>query len=56
MSQPDARGEPAPEPPDAAFPLLPLEHIDDTPARRLLAHDLEHIAWADDDALYPPPD
>jgi hypothetical protein len=56
MRRPDAHGEPADEPADAALPLLNFEHIDDTPAQRLLAHDLEHIAWADDDTFYPPPD
>lgn len=30
---------------------------DDVPARRLLAHDLEHIVWDDDgEAPVPPPD
>jgi hypothetical protein len=30
---------------------------DDVPARRLLAHDLEHIVWDDDGEVpVPPPD
>lgn len=30
---------------------------DDVPARRLLAHDLEHLVWDDDgDQPVPPPD
>lgn len=30
---------------------------DDVPARRLLAHDLEHLTWDDDgEGAVPPPD
>jgi hypothetical protein len=38
-----------------AKPVLRAD--DDVPARRLLAHDLEHIVWDDDgDERVPPPD
>jgi hypothetical protein len=37
-------------------PVSALED-DDPPARRLLAHDLEHLVWDDDgEATAPPPD
>ena len=36
---------------------LPAIQDDDVPARRLLAHDLEHLAWDHDgDDGAPPPD
>jgi hypothetical protein len=38
-------------------PVTMLRSDDDVPARRLLAHDLEPIAWDDDgDGVLPPPD
>jgi hypothetical protein len=57
MSHHDARVEPATTPVDAA-PVAPrYEHVDDTPAARLLAHDLEHLVWDDEgDGVLPPPD
>jgi len=57
MSHHDAREEPAAAPVDGA-PVLPRsEHVDDTPAARLLAHDLEHLVWDHDgDDVLPPPD
>jgi hypothetical protein len=37
-------------------PLVPV-HDDDPPARRLLAHDMEHLVWDDDgEEAVPPPD
>jgi hypothetical protein len=36
---------------------VPPTHDDDVPARRLLAHDLEHLEWDDDgEGSVPPPD
>jgi hypothetical protein len=38
-------------------PATPIRPDDDVPARRLLAHDLEPIAWDDDgEGVLPPPD
>ena len=38
-------------------PLTAAVHDDDVPARRLLAHDLEHLVWDDDgERAVPPPD
>jgi hypothetical protein len=52
ISDLDPRGEPAEH--DAKR----VSHaVDDVPARRLLAHDLEHVDWDDDGAKpVPPPD
>ncbi len=37
-------------------PVSPIQD-EDVPARRLLAHDLEHLLWDDDgDEACPPPD
>jgi hypothetical protein len=39
-----------------AQPVSPV-HEEDVPARRLLAHDMEHLIWDDDgEAAVPPPD
>ena len=52
MSHFDARVER----PHDEQPVSPV-HQDDTPAARLLAHDLEHLTWDDDgEAGSPPPD
>ena len=42
----------------AEHPVKPVPRADDdVPARRLLAHDLEHIVWDDDgEEPVPPPD
>ena len=38
-------------------PVSAAVHDDDVPARRLLAHDLEHMVWDDDgERAVPPPD
>ena len=38
-------------------PAIAAVHDDDVPARRLLAHDLEHLVWDDDgERAVPPPD
>jgi hypothetical protein len=54
MSHPDARVEP----PEQDFrPVVATIHDEDVPARRLLAHDLEHLVWDDDgESAVPPPD
>jgi hypothetical protein len=55
MSHYDARVEP-PEQQNTRLPVSPT-HDDDVPARRLLAHDLEHMVWDDDgERAVPPPD
>ena len=55
MSDFDAREEPLPE--KVRPPVLPPRHDEDVPARRLLAHDLEHLVWDDEgDEAHPPPD
>ena len=46
----------AERPEQEAQPVSRIED-DDVPARRLLAHDLEHLIWDDDDeTAVPPPD
>jgi hypothetical protein len=43
--------------PAAQAPTITPPNDDDVPARRLLAHDLEHIVWDHDgEAPVPPPD
>ena len=38
-------------------PVSAAVHDDEVPARRLLAHDLEHMVWDDDgERAAPPPD
>jgi hypothetical protein len=56
MSDFDAREEPLPE--QVRQPaVVPPRHDEDVPARRLLAHDLEHLVWDDDgEGANPPPD
>ena len=46
----------APRPEHDIPPVSPIQD-EDVPARRLLAHDMEHLVWNDDgeDAV-PPPD
>jgi hypothetical protein len=53
MSHPDIRVErPEQEPPP-----VPFTNDEDVPARRLLAHDMEHMVWDDDgERAVPPPD
>ena len=55
MSDHDARAQ---RPPESIDPAAPdYRSVDDVPAARLLAHDLEHLVWDDeDDRLLPPPD
>jgi hypothetical protein len=54
MSHFDARVE-RPEP--EIQPVPTAFQDDDVPARRLLAHDLEHLVWDDDgERPLPPPD
>jgi hypothetical protein len=54
MSHPDVRVD-TPDNPD--LQAVTLLHADDVPARRLLAHDMEHLVWDDDgDSIVPPPD
>jgi hypothetical protein len=53
MSHPDIRVER----PDQDIPPVPFSNDEDVPARRLLAHDMEHLVWDDDgDRAVPPPD
>ena len=53
MSHFDARAD---RPEQDVQPAAPTQD-DDPPARRLLAHDLEHLVWDDDgEGLVPPPD
>jgi hypothetical protein len=53
MSHPDASAE---RPEQDVQPVLPIED-EDVPARRLLAHDMEHMVWDDDgEQAVPPPD
>jgi hypothetical protein len=53
MSYFDARVER----PEQDIPVTMLRPVDDVPARRLLAHDLEPLSWDDDgDGVLPPPD
>jgi hypothetical protein len=53
MTQPDFRVER----PDQDFQPLQPKRDDDVPARRLLAHDMEHLVWDDDgEGTAPPPD
>lgn len=52
MSDFEISGEPPP-----SSEIAPVSAIDDdVPARRLLAHDLEHMIWDDDGPTGPPPD
>ena len=53
MSHPDARVE---RPEQDIRPVLTIDE-EEVPARRLLAHDMEHMVWDEDgeDAV-PPPD
>jgi hypothetical protein len=53
MSHPDLRAEA----PDNDIQAVAMIRDDDPPARRLLAHDMEHLVWDDDaDTRVPPPD
>jgi hypothetical protein len=53
MNDFDAREEPDRDDQQA----VPPRNDEDVPARRLLAHDLEHLIWDDDgDETLPPPD
>jgi hypothetical protein len=53
MTHSDARVE---RPEQELPPVFPIRD-DDPPARRLLAHDLEHPVWDDDgEGTVPPPD
>jgi len=53
MSHYDAGVE---RPDQDAQPASPVQD-EDVPARRLLAHDLEHLIWDDDgEGIVPPPD
>jgi hypothetical protein len=46
-----------PAQPEQEVPPIPAIQDDDVPARRLLAHDLEHLMWDDDgEDAAPPPD
>jgi hypothetical protein len=45
------------ERPEQDIPVSAFRTVDDVPARRLLAHDLEPLVWDDDgDGVLPPPD
>ena len=47
----------APGQPEPRIPPLPVIEDDDVPARRLLAHDMEHLNWDHDgEDAAPPPD
>jgi hypothetical protein len=53
MSHPEIRVER----PDQDIQPPPFSHEEDVPARRLLAHDMEHLVWDDDgERAAPPPD
>ena len=53
MSDHDVRAEQ----PEQVLPPTPPVLDDDPPARRLLAHDLEHMVWDHDaETAAPPPD
>ena len=53
MSDDEARAEQ----PEQEVPPVPSIQDDDVPARRLLAHDLEHLVWDHDgEDAAPPPD
>ncbi len=53
MSHPAARVEQTEQ---DIRPVSPIED-EDVPARRLLAHDMEHIVWDEDsEEAVPPPD
>ena len=53
MSHHDVRAEQ----PEQVLPPTPPVLDDDPPARRLLAHDLEHMVWDHDaETAAPPPD
>ena len=53
MSHPDVRVD---QPDQSDIQAVALLHVDDVPARRLLAHDMEHTVWDDDgDSIVPPP-
>lgn len=53
MSQPDFRVER----PDLDIQPVVQIRDEDVPARRLLAHDMEHLVWDDDgEGAVPPPD
>ena len=53
MSHPDIRVER----PDQEITPVPFPRDEDVPARRLLAHDMEHLVWDDDgERAVPPPD
>jgi len=54
MSYQDVRVD-QPEPHDLQV-VASLIHVDDVPAKRLLAHDMEHLVWDDDGDAVPPPD
>jgi hypothetical protein len=45
------------ERPEQDHPVTAFRPVDDVPAARLLAHDLEPLVWDDDgDGVLPPPD
>jgi hypothetical protein len=50
--------DPRAERPDSDIqPVSTVLQDDDVPARRLLAHDMEHLVWDDDgERPLPPPD
>lgn len=61
MSHHDSRVEQPQQdltPPVQSLPAtLPATQDDDVPARRLLAHDMDHMIWEHDgDGTVPPPD
>jgi len=52
-----SRFDPRVERPDQEMPPVTTMMDDEVPARRLLAHDLEHLVWDDDgEEASPPPD
>jgi len=54
MSDQDVNAE---RPEQSLRPVSPIRQDDDPPARRLLAHDLEHMVWDHDgETGAPPPD
>ena len=44
------------EPPQQEIQPVTMIRDEDVPARRLLAHDLEHLVWDEDGEPVPPPD